>query len=167
LFRIHEFVALRSEKQRTKAPFKDKYFEKRYFFARAAETRNERWCLNHVIVTFARHNPLYAIVIAAISIISGVYIFNVIIRPPRIPLQKPACINNLRQLDGAKQQWALERSLTNGTAPVIYEINQYVKGQQRPICPQGGSYTYGNVGELPRCTIAEHNRMMNSAAARR
>ncbi len=36
-----------------------------------------------------------------------------------------ACINNLRQIDGAKQQWALENRKTVGSLPTAAELAQY------------------------------------------
>ena len=65
-----------------------------------------------------------------------------------------SCINNLRQIDGAKEQWALENKLTNGAPVVIAEVNGYIKGGG-PSCPKGGTYTYGAVDEPPRCSIGK------------
>jgi hypothetical protein len=62
-----------------------------------------------------------------------------------------ACVNNLRQINGAKQSWALEnRKTTNGT-PAWADISPFL----RPglACPGGGVYTFGRVGEVPRCSI--------------
>ena len=62
-----------------------------------------------------------------------------------------SCINNLRQIDGAKEQWALENKMTNGAPVVVAEVNAYIKGGA-PTCPKGGTYTYGAVDEAPRCS---------------
>lgn len=66
-----------------------------------------------------------------------------------------ACINNLRQIDGAKEQWALENHQPKGSPAIVEEINKYIKGGQ-PKCPQGGVYIYGNIDEPPRCTVKDH-----------
>jgi hypothetical protein len=67
-----------------------------------------------------------------------------------------ACVNNLRQIDAAKQQWALENGKTNGTVVTENDIKPYMmlnsKGEI-PKCPQGGIYTIGRVGENPTCSI--------------
>lgn len=67
-----------------------------------------------------------------------------------------SCINNLRQLDGAKEQWQLENKLTNGTPADVQAVLQYVKGQAMPICAQGGSYTIGPLGQVPTCSNPSH-----------
>ena len=70
--------------------------------------------------------------------------------------QRNACINNLRQIDGAKNEWALEKRKQNGTAVTEADITPYIKGGVLPKCPGGGKYTIGKVGELPTCSIAGH-----------
>jgi hypothetical protein len=68
-----------------------------------------------------------------------------------------ACINNLRQIDGAKEQWALENKKPAGT-PVDkaaeQEINRYIKGGP-PKCPGGGTYTYNPVDTPPSCDLKD------------
>jgi hypothetical protein len=67
-----------------------------------------------------------------------------------------SCVNNLRQLEGAKEQWQLEHKLTNGSPAIPTEVLQYVKGGVMPICPQGGAYTIGSLGSPVACTIPTH-----------
>jgi len=68
-----------------------------------------------------------------------------------------ACINNLRQIDAAAQQFALEHNLTNGT-PINFpsDLTPYIKlnsdGKMFP-CPQGGVYHITKVGEKPTCSL--------------
>jgi hypothetical protein len=69
---------------------------------------------------------------------------------------RSACINNLLQINGAKEQWAADEKAEPGTAVVEAEIAQYIKGGALPQCPRGGKYTIGKVGELPRCSIPDH-----------
>jgi hypothetical protein len=71
-----------------------------------------------------------------------------------------ACINNLRQLDGAKQQWALEYVKSNGVVCTEDDIKPYIKldtNGSLPKCSQGGKYTFGKVGESPTCSLGETN----------
>lgn len=72
---------------------------------------------------------------------------------PRRPCEN-ACINNLRQLDGAKQTWAAEERKTTNDVPTWDDLRGYMKFQL--VCPQGGAYTIGRVGERPKCSIPQH-----------
>ncbi|MBI3848774.1 MAG: hypothetical protein HY298_00575 [Verrucomicrobia bacterium] len=68
-----------------------------------------------------------------------------------------SCVNNLRQLDGAMQQWGLEHKKTPGDTPRWTELvgtNLYVR--EMPVCPEGGSYNLGSFGGKPTCTIINH-----------
>jgi len=70
--------------------------------------------------------------------------------------QRNACINNLRQIDGAKHGWALENNKQPGDPVDESAINQYLNHGARPVCPAGGIYTYGTVGEDPICSMPNH-----------
>ena len=72
----------------------------------------------------------------------------------RATAQQNGCINNLRQLDAAKKQWALEKNKTVTDVPTQADITPYLR--QWPACPQGGTYTIGAVGEPPTCSVAGH-----------
>jgi hypothetical protein len=110
------------------------------------------------VIRVIRNNPLYAALFAAVSFVAAVYV-NGAFFTVRAPRQRPACIANLRMIQEAKEQWALETKRTNGAPGVDAEIDQYIKGG-RPKCPKGGSYIYGNVGELPRCTFPAHQNIL-------
>jgi len=67
------------------------------------------------------------------------------------------CINNLRQIDAAVQQFALENHLTNGS-PVHFptDLTPYIKlngAGKIPPCPRGGIYHIDKVGEAPLCSL--------------
>ena len=72
----------------------------------------------------------------------------------RAASQQNACINNLRQLDAAKEQWALEQGKKSGDVPTKEDLLPYLR--KWPVCPQGGIYTIGPVGEPPTCSIPGH-----------
>lgn len=79
------------------------------------------------------------------------------VSPPRgCPNPNNWCINNLRQIDGAKEQWALENKHSTNDPAIESEIGRYIKGGRLPTCPEGGKYIIGKVGEEPCCTIAGH-----------
>lgn len=72
----------------------------------------------------------------------------------RATSQKNACINNLRQIEAAKEQWALETRQGQWAAAVTDEVNEYMK--KAPTCPAGGTYVYGVVGSNATCTATDH-----------
>ena len=67
-----------------------------------------------------------------------------------------ACINNLRQLDAAKQQWALENNKTESAIPTIQDIAPYLKDQVIPTCPAAGQYALNGLTNAPTCSIRGH-----------
>ena len=66
------------------------------------------------------------------------------------------CINNLQQIDAAKQQWALENNKTADATPTEADLKIYIKGNTLPTCPVNGKYTIGKAGIYPTCSIAGH-----------
>jgi hypothetical protein len=67
-----------------------------------------------------------------------------------------ACINHLRQIDGAKNEWALEKGKTPGDTPTESDLLPYLNNQQMPKCPAGGVYIIGAVSNAPTCSITNH-----------
>jgi hypothetical protein len=65
--------------------------------------------------------------------------------------QQNACVNNLRQLNGGKQRWQLENRKTTNDIPTFADVAPYLKLPL--VCPQGGTYIVGRVGEPPKCSI--------------
>jgi hypothetical protein len=70
--------------------------------------------------------------------------------------QMNACINNLRQIDAAKQQWALENNKKAGDVPTAADLAPYLGNGKFPICPSDGTYTIGAVSNAPTCSIPSH-----------
>ena len=73
--------------------------------------------------------------------------------------QVNACINNLRQIDAAKNQWALEKSKKDGDVPSEADIKPYIfvpHGKSFLTCPAGGTYTINPLGTPPACSIPNH-----------
>lgn len=66
-----------------------------------------------------------------------------------------ACINNLRQIDSAKEQYAMENNLNDGATVTNTQLAPYIKGSF-PACPAGGAYTINTIGNNPTCNIANH-----------
>ena len=96
------------------------------------------------------------IVVAIIGLLAAIAIPNFV--RARTTSQMNACINNLRQIDGAKQQWALETKQATNATPVFSDVSPYLKSAV--VCPAGGaaasfasSYTINDVGTRPACKI--------------
>jgi len=73
----------------------------------------------------------------------------------RTTASKNACINDLRQIDGAKEQWALEHKKTQTDIPTWDDLvgtDKYIKVM--PKCPANGTYTIGNMMTKPVCSKA-------------
>jgi hypothetical protein len=70
--------------------------------------------------------------------------------------QANVCINNLRQIDGAKQQWALENNRPANAPVMPADIVRYFPNNAFPACPAGGAYTLNVVGAPPVCSIPGH-----------
>jgi hypothetical protein len=67
------------------------------------------------------------------------------------------CVNNLRQIDAAASQFALEHGLTNG-APIDFpnDLTPYISSKYLTNaihCPAGGVYHISKVGEVPTCSL--------------
>ncbi len=68
--------------------------------------------------------------------------------------QQNICINNLRLIDSAKHQWAIEHHKSATDTPTMQDLQPYLGHDVQ--CPAGGEYKIGPVDEKPTCTIAGH-----------
>jgi len=94
------------------------------------------------------------IVVAIIGLLAAIAIPSFV--KARTTSQQNACINNLRQIDSGKEQGALQYKLSEGDTITDVSVNEYLKNSARPVCPAGGTYTYGAVGTNPVCNIGGH-----------
>ena len=95
------------------------------------------------------------IVVAIIGLLAAIAIPNFV--KARASSQANACINNLRQIDAAANQYALENGQTTGSSLNNVDLTPYIKltpANTIPGCPAGGSYTYGVVGANPQVTCS-------------
>lgn len=92
------------------------------------------------------------IVVAIIGMLAAIAIPSFM--KARSTSQKNACINNLRQIEASKEQWALETRQGQGITVVTTEVDTYMK--RAPACPSGGTYDYGVVGTNATCTTPTH-----------
>jgi prepilin-type N-terminal cleavage/methylation domain-containing protein len=95
------------------------------------------------------------IVVSIIGLLAAIAIPNFV--KARATSQANACINNLRQIDAAANEWALEKGKSTG-ATINYptDLAPYIKLNSAgsiPPCPAGGTYADGIVGTNPTCSI--------------
>ncbi|HEX7652376.1 MAG TPA: type II secretion system protein [Verrucomicrobiae bacterium] len=95
------------------------------------------------------------IVVAIIGLLAAIAIPNFV--KARATSQANACINNLRQLDAAANQFALEKGKKTGDSITRdTDLTPYIKLNATgalPPCPAGGNYTANNVGTAPSCSL--------------
>jgi prepilin-type N-terminal cleavage/methylation domain-containing protein len=96
------------------------------------------------------------VVIAIISLLAAIAIPNYV--KARGSSQANSCINNLRQIDSAAQQFALEQHKRTGQ-DINYpgDLTPYIKlnaNNSIPTCPAGGTYNCATVGNAPTCDLS-------------
>ena len=94
------------------------------------------------------------IVVAIIGLLAAIAIPNFV--KARQTAQTNACINNLRIIDAAKQQWALEAGKASTDSPADTAVEQYLgrSGNAMPKEPLGGTYNVGDMSTIPYCSVA-------------
>ena len=95
------------------------------------------------------------IVVAIIGILAAIGIPSFL--HARAESQATACINNLRQIESAVQQIAIERGLHVGDTVDINDCTAYIKLNSEgsiPPCPAGGTYSLAEVGNIPQATCS-------------
>jgi prepilin-type N-terminal cleavage/methylation domain-containing protein len=70
--------------------------------------------------------------------------------------QANVCINNLRQIQGATVEWALETKKSSQAPVQFSDIRDFLRGV--PVCPAGGtcfsdSYSITNASSTPVCRM--------------
>jgi prepilin-type N-terminal cleavage/methylation domain-containing protein len=105
------------------------------------------------------------IVVAIIGLLAAIAIPNFV--KARATSQQNACINNMRQITAAVNEWALETGQTSGSANAASalgagtvaetDLSPYIQlnsNSSIPPCPAGGTYTVADVGVLPQVTCS-------------
>ena len=94
------------------------------------------------------------IVVLIIGILLAIAVPNFI--KARESSRTKACIANLKQIDSAKEQWAMDNNKANGStvslATDLVGSGKYIKST--PTCPASGTYTEGAVGTDPSCSLS-------------
>jgi prepilin-type N-terminal cleavage/methylation domain-containing protein len=95
------------------------------------------------------------IVVLIIGILMAIAVPNFV--RARDSSRRNTCIANLKQIDSAKEQWAMDTRKNAGDACAMTDIaggTSYLKAA--PACPSGGTYTVAAVGTNPTCSISGH-----------
>ena len=101
------------------------------------------------------------IVVAIIGLLASIAVPNFM--KSRQQAQKIACINNLLQIEGAKQLWALETKAGATAIPATADIQPFLgRGTSgtAPVCPADSAQTFstsydpGDLSAIPRCLVA-------------
>ena len=97
------------------------------------------------------------IVVAIIGLLAAIAIPNFV--RARATSQANACINNLRQIDAAINEWALEQGKSTGQGPasLTADLTPYIKlnaNNAIPGCPAGGTYTTYTIGATPQVSCS-------------
>jgi hypothetical protein len=95
------------------------------------------------------------ITILATCLLAG---FNIVIVIPnfirlRYETASNACINNLRQIESAKEQWKIENSKRDGDGVIEADIKPYLANENLSKCPANGTNIIGRIGEDPKCSV--------------
>jgi prepilin-type N-terminal cleavage/methylation domain-containing protein len=90
------------------------------------------------------------IVVLIIGILLAIAVPNFI--KARESSRTKACVANLKQIDSAKEQWAMDNKKNTGDTPAQADLEGaagYIK--TFPECPSGGTYTIAGIGVDPSC----------------
>ncbi len=92
------------------------------------------------------------IVVAIIGLLAAIAVPSFI--RARTTSQTNTCINNLRQISGGVDQWAIENNKIDTDEVVPPNYAPYLKAT--PSCPADGTYTTTTVAANPTCNVANH-----------
>jgi prepilin-type N-terminal cleavage/methylation domain-containing protein len=103
------------------------------------------------------------IVVSLIGMLAGIAIPNMV--KARSQSQASACLNNLRQIDNATQEWALEHGKGPSSSVIFDDIQPYLKSEV--LCPCAGpgatfatSYTISTVSNKPSCQLVPSKHIL-------
>ena len=104
------------------------------------------------------------VIVAVIGLLAAIAIPSFV--NARDTSQLHACINNMRMLDAAKEQAALQDNYKADGAVSEVELSQFLKNGFAGLqCPKGGHYTINPVGLDPECSV--HGRLSGAVEGRR
>src|SRR5436189_6483852 len=105
------------------------------------------------------------VIVAVIIVLLAVAIVLPNFFKPRPACSTSACVGNLKWIERAKQQWALENKKMPTDVPLDTDI--FGEGHTirvKPICPEGGTYNLGTLNEKATCSIGPPAHTLSSAS---
>jgi len=91
------------------------------------------------------------IVVALIGVIALIGYPN--IQRARTSTQKDICIENLAQIESAKQLWGMEKAKDGTSVPTDTDlIGAVLYLVKKPVCPGQGTYDYKAISVKPTCS---------------
>ena len=101
--------------------------------------------------------PWHKLLLAGLA---GIVVFLILLGLPffvtvRVSSSRDACMAKLRDIQGAKETWARDYMKGPTDVPQLSDLigpDKYLLAI--PVCPLGGIYRLGAVGEAPTCSIA-------------
>jgi prepilin-type N-terminal cleavage/methylation domain-containing protein len=95
------------------------------------------------------------IVVGIIGLLAAIAIPSM--KKARATSQANGCINNLKQIEAAMNQFSMDHALPSGTS-LSYpnDLTPYLKlntAGSIPGCPARGTYTLDYVGDFPTCSL--------------
>jgi len=103
------------------------------------------------------------IVVALVGLLAGIAVPNIV--RARNQSQVNACINNLRQIDDASQQWGLDNLKSQNATVTFPDIQPYLKSAI--ICPASGagasfatSYSLTTISNKPACIVSPETHLL-------
>ena len=69
--------------------------------------------------------------------------------------QTQVCNSNLDRIEDAKIRWYVENNKTLRDVPTTNDLEQYIG--KMPSCPNGGTYTIGQVSVPVACSVKGHH----------
>ena len=101
------------------------------------------------------------IVVLIIGILLAIAVPNFI--KARETSRTKSCIANLKQIEAAKEQWAMDTKASPTATPGdtdLYGTDLYLRAA--PECPSGGTYTIGDLQTRPDCSIGTNGTAIDS-----
>lgn len=100
------------------------------------------------------------IVVLIIGILLAIAVPNFI--KARESSRAKSCTANLKQIESAKEQWAMDTKAATTASPVasdLYGSDAYIRNT--PACPSSGTYTIANMATRPSCSIGTNGTGAN------
>jgi hypothetical protein len=116
--------------------------------------------LSHGVSSVSGRQLVASATMAPVGIMAAIAIPSFV--KARTTAQRNVCLNNLRQIDAAKEQAAMENNWGDGHPiepgnPDEAKVIDFIMGRAIPTCPGGGTYTVGPIGTAPKCSCPGHS----------